>query len=51
MTLFEYIGFDDDPFLMHPQYDYTVVIGHDHRITSKVEYMVTRKNVYIVFVV
>ncbi len=36
---------------MHPQYDYTVVIGHDHRITSKVDYMVTKRDVYIVFVV
>ena len=46
MSLLEYLGFDDDPLLMHPQYDYSTFIGNDHKITSKVEYMITRGDAY-----
>ena len=45
MSLLEYLGFDDDPLLMHPQYDF---ISNDHKITSKVEYMITRGDAYVV---
>lgn len=51
MSLLEYLGFDDDPLLMHPQYDYSTIIGNDHKITSKVEYMVTRDDAYVVLIV
>ena len=52
MTLFQYLGFDDEPFLMHPQYDYTASIGISNtNITSKVDYMITKQESYIVFII
>lgn len=50
MSLLEYLGFDDDPLLMHPQYDYSTFMGNDQKITSKVEYMVTRGDAYVVLI-
>lgn len=42
MTLLDFFGFDEEPFLMHPQYDYSVYLDNDqHKITSKVEFMIT----------
>lgn len=51
MSLLEYLGFDDDPLLMHPQYDYSTFINNDRKITSKVEYMITRGDAYVVLIV
>ncbi|GAB5588900.1 hypothetical protein Unana1_03800 [Umbelopsis nana] len=51
MSLLEYLGFDDDPLLMHPQYDYSTIIDNNHKITSKVEYMVTRNDTYVVLII
>ncbi len=51
MSLMDYLGFDEDPLLMHPQYDYTAMIGDNYKISSKVEYMITRRNTYIVLIV
>lgn len=51
MSLLEYLGFDDDPLLMHPQYDYSTFMSNDHKITSKVEYMITRGDAYVMLIV
>ncbi|CAO3654379.1 unnamed protein product [Cunninghamella echinulata] len=51
-SLLYYLGFDDDPFLIHPQYDYSVYIDKGrHKITSKVEFMITNDDTYMVLVV
>jgi hypothetical protein len=52
MTLLDYLGFDEEPFLMHPQYDYSVYVDNDlHKITSKVEFMITKEDTYVVLIV
>jgi hypothetical protein len=52
MTLLDYLGFDEEPFLMHPQYDYSVKLDDNkHKISSKVEFMITKEDKYIVLIV
>lgn len=52
MTLLDFLGFDEEPFLMHPQYDYSVYLDNDqHKITSKVEFMITIEDKYVVLIV
>src|ERR1700730_5955979 len=52
MTLLNYLGFDEEPYLMHPQYDYSVYVDNDqHKITSKVEFMITKEDKYIVLII
>jgi hypothetical protein len=51
-SLLYYLGFDDDPFLLHPQYDYSIYIDKGkHKITSKVEFMITNDDTYVVLIV
>ncbi|KAI9305041.1 hypothetical protein BJ944DRAFT_265886 [Cunninghamella echinulata] len=51
-SLLYYLGFDDDPLLIHPQYDYSVYIDKGrHKITSKVEFMITKDDAYVVLIV
>lgn len=50
--LLYFLGFDDYPFLTHPQYNYSAYVnGGNHKITSKVEFIVTKYNTYIVLIV
>jgi hypothetical protein len=51
MSLLNYVGFDRDPFDMFPQYDFSASIGNDHKITSKVEFMIIKQEQYVVFIV
>jgi hypothetical protein len=51
MSLLNYMGFDRDPFDMFPQYDFSATIGNDHKITSKVEFMIIKQEQYVVFIV
>ena len=44
LSLLTYLRFDFHPLSIHPQYDYTVEFVKNHHISSKVEYMVTRKH-------
>ncbi|CAO3614604.1 unnamed protein product [Cunninghamella echinulata] len=51
MTLLGFLGFDEDPFLLHPQYNYSVYVDKEqHRITSTVEFMITKDDTCIVLI-
>lgn len=51
MSFMEFLGFDEYPLMMHPQYDYSVIVGSNHKISSKVEYMITVNNTYVLLVI
>jgi hypothetical protein len=50
-SLLSYIGFDDDPFQLNPQYDYSIELNGNRRITSKVEFLAIKNDIFIVLVV
>ncbi|CAO3645506.1 unnamed protein product [Cunninghamella echinulata] len=52
MSLLYFLGFDQEPFAILPQYDYSIYLNNgQHKITSKVECMITRQGTFIVLVV
>ncbi|CAO3635994.1 unnamed protein product [Cunninghamella echinulata] len=51
-SLLFYLGFDDDPYLTHPQYDYSIYLDDGQcKITSKVEFMITYNDAYVVLII
>lgn len=44
LSLLTYLDFDSDPLSMHAQYEYMVELSSECRITSIVEYMITKSS-------
>jgi len=50
-SLLSYLGFDDDPFELNPQYDYSIELNNNKRITSRVEFITIKNDMFIILIV
>lgn len=52
MILLSFLEFDEYSFYLHPQFDYSAyAYNFQHKITSKVEFMISIKNTCIILIV
>lgn len=50
LSLLVYLGFDKYPLIIYPQCDYTAAVAHNCSITSKIEFIVSKEDQYIVLI-